>query len=121
MLNQTVLVGRLVKDPEVKTLEDGKEVSNITLAVQRSYKNENGEYDCDFIDCTLWKGIATNTAEYCKKGDIIGVKGRVQTDTYEVDGESRKRMSVVAEKVTFLSSKAKDTEDEKTEDKDIDM
>ena len=121
MLNQTVLVGRLVADPETKKLEDGKEVSNITLAVQRSYKNEKGEYDCDFIDCTLWNGVATNTAEYCKKGDIIGVKGRVQTDTYEVDGESRKRMSVIAEKVTFLSSKGKETDTEKTDDKDIDM
>lgn len=121
MLNQTVLVGRLVSDPEVKKLEDGKEVSNITLAVPRSYKNENGEYDTDFIDCTLWNNIAINTSEYCQKGDMVGIKGRVQTDTYEVDGETRKRMSVIAEKVTFLSSRTKDEDVEKSEDKDIDM
>ena len=82
MLNQMVLVGRLVSDPEVKTLEDGKSVSNITLAIPRSYKNENGEYETDFIDCTLWKGVAENTAEYCRKGDVIGVKGRLQSNTY---------------------------------------
>lgn len=113
MLNQMVLVGRLVSDPEVKTLEDGKNVSNITLAVQRSYKNEEGVYECDFIDCTLWNGIAQNTTEYCKKGDIIGVKGRLQSNTYEdkETGESKKRMDVVAEKVTFLSSRSKDSQE----------
>lgn len=110
MLNQMVLVGRLVSDPEVKTLEDGKSVSNITLAIPRSYKNENGEYETDFIDCTLWKGVAENTAEYCRKGDIIGVKGRLQSNTYEdkETGENKFRMSVTAEKVTFLSSQSKD-------------
>ena len=110
MLNQMVLVGRLVSDPEVKTLEDGKSVSNITLAIPRSYKNENGEYETDFIDCTLWKGVAENTAEYCRKGDVIGVKGRLQSSTYEdkETGNIRKRMDVVAEKVTFLSGKSKD-------------
>lgn len=113
MLNQMVLVGRLVSDPEVKTLEDGKSVSNITLAIPRSFKNENGEYDTDFIDCTLWKGVAENTAEYCRKGDIIGVKGRLQVSNYEDKdtGENRKRMDVVAEKVTFLSSRSKDSQE----------
>lgn len=113
MLNQMVLVGRLVSDPEVKILEDGKSVSNITLAIPRSYKNENGEYETDFIDCTLWKGVAENTAEYCRKGDVIGVKGRLQSSTYEdkETGNTRKRMDVVAEKVTFLSSKSRDSQE----------
>lgn len=122
MLNQTVLVGRLVRDPEIKKLEDGKEVSNITLAVQRSYKNAEGVYDCDFIDCTLWNGVAASTAEYCKQGDIVGVKGRVQTDRYEVDGETKYKTGIVAEKITFLSSR-KEKEDmvEKDTDEDIEM
>ena len=117
MLNQMVLVGRLVSDPEVKTLEDGKSVSNITLAIPRSYKNENGEYETDFIDCTLWKGVAENTAEYCRKGDVIGVKGRLQSNTYEdkETGNTRKRMDVVAEKVTFLSSKSRDSQERESE------
>lgn len=106
MLNQTVLVGRLVREPEVKELEDGKKVSNMTLAVQRSYKNEKGEYEADFIDCVLWNGIAENTAEYCHQGDILGVKGRIQTDTYETEeGEKKKITQVIAEKITFLTSK----------------
>lgn len=112
MLNQAVLVGRLVADPEVKELESGKSVSNITIACPRSYKNADGEYETDFIDVSLWDGVAQNTAEYCKKGDIIGVKGRLQTDSYEKDGNKMKSLIVVAEKITFLSSKSKDTPQE---------
>lgn len=108
MLNQAVLVGRLVADPEVKELEGEKKVSTITLAVQRSYKNEEGIYETDFITCNLWNGVAQNTSEYCKKGDIIGVKGRIQTDSYEKDGEKKYTMNVIAEKVTFLSSRQHD-------------
>ena len=118
MLNQIVIVGRITKTPEVKELEDGKKVSNITIAVPRSYKNENGEYDTDFVDCELWGPIAENTAEYCKKGDIVGVKGRVKTEFYEdKDGDKKKSTSIVAEKVTFLSS-SKDHESEKEESKE---
>lgn len=112
MLNQTVVVGRLVSDPELKELESGKKVSNLTLAVPRSYKNAEGEYDTDFVDCVLWSGVAENTAEYCRKGDLIGIKGRVETDLYEKDGEKHKTTRIVAEKVTFLSSKSKDIEEE---------
>ena len=111
MLNQTVIVGRLVKNPEIKELEDGKQVSNITLAVPRNYKNEKGEYETDFITCELWNGVAINTAEYCKQGDILGVKGRIKTDSYENEsGEKVYKTSIVAEKVTFLSSKYKESE-----------
>lgn len=77
MLNQVVIVGRLVENPIVEENESGKKVSEITLAVSRSYKNGNGEYDTDFIKCILWSGIAESTTEYCKKGDIVGVKGRL--------------------------------------------
>lgn len=106
MLNQTVLVGRLVRDPELYETESGNKVTNITLAVPRSYKNSSGEYDTDFINCVLWKGIAESTTEYCHKGDLLGVKGRIQTRTVELDDETSKNITeVVAEKVTFLSSK----------------
>ena len=112
MLNQVVLVGRLTSDLEAKELEDGKKVTNMTLAIPRSFKNADGEYETDFIDVSLWDGVAQNTAEYCKKGDIIGVKGRLQTDSYEKDGNKMKSLSVVSEKITFLSSKSKDTPQE---------
>ena len=122
MLNQIVIVGRLTSNPEVVKSEDGKERSQITLAVPRSYKNADGEYDTDFVDCVLWNGIATNTAEYCHKGDIVGVKGRIQTNNYETeDGEKRKSTSIVAEKVTFLSSKSKEDDIEKSNDDELEV
>lgn len=74
MLNQTVIVGRLVREPELRETENGTKVTNITLAVPRSYKNVDGEYETDFISCVLWKGIAENTVEYVKKGDLLGIK-----------------------------------------------
>ena len=106
MLNQTVLVGRLVKDPELRETDNGRKVTNITLAVPRSYKNLIGEYDTDFISCVLWKGVAESTVEYCKRGDLVGVKGRIQSRNIELEDETKKQVvEVVAEKITFLSSK----------------
>ena len=84
-MNNSICVGRLVRDPEVKKLDSGKEVSNITIAVPRSYKNAEGEYETDFIDCELWGNIANTTSEYCKVGDMSGVKGRLETNIYEND------------------------------------
>lgn len=94
MLNQIVLVGRLVQDPEIKELE---KVGYITLAVSRSYKNRNGEYDTDLIPVTLFKGIAENTKAYCKKGDMVGVRGRIECENGKIN--------LIAEKVSFLSSR----------------
>ena len=107
MLNQTVLVGRLVRDPELFETEKGSKVTRVTLAVPRTYKNVNGEYDTDFINCKLWKGVAENTAEYCKRGDLVGVKGRLQSGSYENEQGTQYYTEVVAEKVTFLTSKNK--------------
>ena len=119
MLNQVVLVGRLVRNPELKETETGKKVTNITIAVPRSYKNVDGQYEADYIDCTLWTPIAESTTEYCKKGDVIGVRGRVQSRIVEnEDGSKYKKMEIIAEKVTFLSS-SKNTK-EITEEEDTD-
>lgn len=106
MLNQVVLVGRLTDDPSVTKTESGQKVSTVTLAVNRSFKNPEGIYETDFIRCILWNVIAENTSEYCKKGDIVGVKGRIQVSNY-VDKDNNKKYTteVIAEKVTFLSSK----------------
>lgn len=103
MLNQVVMVGRLTSDTEINEVENGRKVTTITLAVPRSYKNAEGVYETDFIKCTLWNGIAEATAEYCKKGDLVGIRGRLQcTDS---------KLEVIAEKVSFLSSSKKDDED----------
>ena len=97
MRNQVVLVGRLVGNPILEENQNGKKVCIITLAVPRDFKNDEGIYETDFIKCTLCNVIAENTAEYCKKGDLVGVKGRL-----ECLGGSE--LQVVAEKVSFLSS-----------------
>lgn len=105
MVNQIVLVGRIARAPETKVTENGKKYATLTLAVPRNYKNVNGEYDTDFLDCTLWSAVAESTSEYCNTGDMIGVKGRVQTRIIESpDGVKRKKTEIVAEKVTFLTS-----------------
>lgn len=104
MNNNVVLVGRLVSTPELKETEEGKRVTNITLAVHRYFKNEEGIYETDFIDCVLWHGIAENTAEFCKKGDLIGIRGRIRTRNVKHDDFKYQLMEVVADKVTFLST-----------------
>lgn len=105
MLNQLTIVGRIVENPKVERVDNNRKVSNITVAVPRTYKNADGEYDTDFIDCVLWGPIAENTSEYCQKGDIVGIKGRLQVDNYKAeDGTNRKSTKIIAEKVSFLSS-----------------
>lgn len=116
MVNETVLVGRLTQDPKLIELEDGKKVCNIIVAVPRGYKNANGEYDTDFIKCTMWSGIAENTCEYCKQGDLIGVKGRIHSRVIEKDNSKQTIQEVFAEKITFLP-KTK----EKNNDKEMDI
>lgn len=112
MLNQIVLVGRIVKTPELRTTENGKKTATVTLAVPRNYKNMNGEYDTDFLDCTLWTNVAENTAEYCQSGDMVGVKGRLQTRIItSEDGSKKKKTEIVAEKVTFLAQSPNNNKD----------
>ena len=108
MLNQVVLVGRIVRDPEFVETETNKKMSRITVAIPRSFKNMDGTYDTDFIDCVAFDNIAVNTSDYCNKGDILGVKGRVQSRVVE-EGDTKKTIiEIIAEKVTFLSSKKSD-------------
>ncbi len=109
MLNQVVLVGRLVREVALKTTEQGKKMSYITLAVPRSFKNMNGEYDTDFIECILWDKTAESTATYCHKGDILGIKGRIQSRDTTIGDKKITILEVVGEKVTFLTSKGKDS------------
>ena len=116
MINNYVGVGRIVADPEMRELDNGKKVCNVTIAVPRSYKNADGEYDVDFVDCVLWSSVAESTSEYCKKGDMIGIKGRVETEIYEKeDGTKQKVTHVVADRVTFLQSGTRQKETEEPE------
>lgn len=114
MMNNVMLVGRLTQEPELKKIGEEKNVVKITLAVNRTFKNAEGVYETDFIDCVLWDGIATNLKEYCHKGDVVGVRGRLQVSNIEKeDGSKYKITEVVAEKLTFLSSKRDNDSDEK--------
>ena len=107
MLNQVILVGRLVYDPELRTLDDGRKVTTITMAIQRGFKNaESGEYDTDFLKCTLWSGIAENTVEFCKKGSTVGVKARLAQRHFECsDKKGFSYPEIIAEKITFINTK----------------
>ena len=108
MLNNVILVGRLTKDPEVVEYDEKGKVTSVILAVNRNFKNAEGIYDTDFIRCILWNAIASNTTEYCHVGDVIGVKGRLQTSKYEDENKKMHYVTdVIAERVTFLSTNRK--------------
>ena len=110
MLNQIVLVGRLTRDITVNKSDKGVKVATISLAIPRSFKNSDGTYDTDFIDCVAFDSIAENTSEYCAKGDIVGVKGRLQSRVVEKEDKKETVMEVICEKVTFLSSHSQEEE-----------
>jgi len=107
VVNQVVLVGRLVYDPELRKLESGRKVTTITLALQRSFKSaESGTYETDFIRCTLWSGIAENTVAHCRKGSTVGVKARLAQRFYKLEEDRTFTYpEVVAEKISFISPK----------------
>ncbi len=108
MLNQVVLVGRLTRDVVVNKSDKGIKVATVSLAIPRSFKNADGIYDTDFVDCVAFDNVAANTSEYCSKGDIVGVKGRIQSRVIENDGKKEYATDIVCEKITFLSSHVKD-------------
>ncbi|MDP4163247.1 MAG: single-stranded DNA-binding protein [Bacillota bacterium] len=106
MINQVTLVGRLTRDPELKMTTEGTPVTNVILAVNRHYRNHNGEIEADFVHCTLWKKAAENTVQYCRKGSVLGITGKIQTRNYEnSEGKKVYVTEVVAETVRFLSGK----------------
>lgn len=106
MINQVTLVGRLTRDPDLKITSEGTAVVNVTLAVNRNFRNQKGEIEADFVQCTLWRKMAENTAQYCKKGTLLGITGRIQTRSYEnQEGKRTYVTEVVAETVKFLGNK----------------
>lgn len=103
MLNRVVLVGRLTKDPDLRYTPNGVPVATFTLAVNRTFTNQSGERDADFINCVIWRKPAENVANFLKKGSLAGVDGRLQTRNYEgQDGRKVYVTEVVADSVQFL-------------------
>ena len=110
MLNRIVLIGRLTADPELRYTKSGIAVASFTLAVDRRYKNADGERETDFIDIVVWRQQAENCSNYLSKGKLCAVDGSLQIRTYEAkDGTKRKAVEVVAEDVRFLSPKSSDS------------
>ncbi|EJF6941301.1 single-stranded DNA-binding protein [Listeria monocytogenes] len=106
MMNRVVLVGRLTKDPDLRYTPAGVAVATFTLAVNRTFTNQNGEREADFINCVVWRKPAENVANFLKKGSMAGVDGRIQTRNYEAgDGKRVFVTEVVAESVQFLESR----------------
>ncbi|GAB6137167.1 single-stranded DNA-binding protein [Halanaerobaculum tunisiense] len=103
MLNKVVLIGRLTDDPELRYTPSGTAVCNFTLAVERNFRNRDGEYDTDFIDIVVWRKQAENCANYLAKGRLAAAEGRLQIRSYETDQGQRRRVTeVVANSVQFL-------------------
>lgn len=106
MLNSTCLVGRLTKDPELRYTPSNQAVATFSLAVNRNFKSQNGEREADFINCVIWRQQAENLANWAKKGDLIGITGRIQTRSYENQQGQRVYVTeVVAEQFQLLESR----------------
>ncbi|MGE7672954.1 single-stranded DNA-binding protein [Lysinibacillus sp. NPDC094403] len=107
MINRVVLVGRLTKDPELRYTPNGIASCRFTLAVNRTFTNEHGERDADFVNCVAWRKQAENLANYQRKGNLLGIEGRIQTGSYEgQDGKRVYTTDVVADIIQFLEPRA---------------
>lgn len=109
MINNVVLVGRLTRDPELKQTSSGISFVNFTIAVNRTYVDQSGERQADFINCVVWRAQAENLARYMRQGSLIGVEGRIQTRSYETEEGMRYITEVLANSITFLESKSEST------------
>ena len=106
MINRVVLVGRLTKDPELRYTPSGLAVVRFTVAVNRQFSNQSGEKEADFINCVAWRKQAENLANFQRKGNLVGVEGRIQTGSYEgQDGKRVYTTEVVADTIQFLESR----------------
>ena len=105
MINNVVLVGRLTRDPELRYTPQNQAVGTFGLAVNRQFKNANGEREADFINCVIWRQQAENLSNFAKKGSLIGITGRIQTRNYEnQQGQKVYVTEVVADNFQMLES-----------------
>jgi single-strand DNA-binding protein len=110
-LNRVVLIGRLCQDIDIKYTSSGKAVGNFTLAVDRSFKKQDGTRDTDFLRIVVWDKVAEICSEYIGKGSLVAIEGRIQSRSYETqDGQKRTAVEVVAENVRFLDKYGKKDE-----------
>ena len=108
-MNKVILTGNLTKDPELATTNSGVSVCRFAIAVQRTFKNSEGEREVDFFNITVWRGLAENCHKFLKKGSKVAVVGRLQNSSYEAsDGSKRYSTDIVADDVEFIGSKPAD-------------
>ena len=107
-MNKVILIGRLTKDPELKTTPSGVATTSFTVAVDRTFVNQQtGQREADFINCVAWRKQAENISRYCFKGTQVAVEGRIQVRSYDAqDGSKRYVTEVICDNVTFLGSKS---------------
>lgn len=105
-MNKVILVGRLTRDPEVRSTSNGSNTARFTVAVNRNYKNKEGNYDADFVSCVAFRNQADFVAKYFKKGSMIGIEGRILTGSYDAqDGTKRYTTDVSVDNIEFVGSK----------------
>lgn len=102
-MNKCILIGNLTRDPELSTTGSGISFCRFTVAVNRTFRNANGETETDFLNVVTWRGLADNCSKYLTKGSKVAVCGQIQTRTYEKDGEKRYATDIVADDVEFLN------------------
>lgn len=102
MINQVVLVGRLVQDPVIKEVSGGKNVCEVKVALQRPFKNQQNQYDTDFIKVAFWEYLAININEYCKKGYVIGIRARLQSRSVKIGESFVEMIDVIGENIVFI-------------------
>ena len=105
-MNRVELIGRLTRDPELRYTSSNIATARFSLAVNRPFQSQNGEQGTDFINVVVWRKQAENVKKYCTKGSLVAVEGRIQTGSYEKDGQRVYTTDVVADSVQFLESKA---------------
>ena len=106
MINNVVLIGRLTRDPELRYTPSNVAVATFNLAVNRNFKNQAGDREADFINCMIWRQYAENFANWCKKGNLVGITGRIQTRSYENQQGQRVYVTeVVAETFQLLEKR----------------
>ena len=111
MLNKVILIGSLVKKPELRVSEGGVNYIKATLAVQSEFKNKDGDYDTEFLEFTAFGKLAENTAKYCDKGSLLNIVGSLNNNVYkDKNGVNHYQLSIIANKVSFLSRSVKKEE-----------
>lgn len=109
-MNKVTLIGRLTKDPEIKLTSNQTQFCNFTIAVDRRFKDSNGQRQADFINCVAWKQTAVFIQKYFKKGNRIGIAGSIQTRSYDKDGQKVFITEVLAEEAEFVEAQQQTTQ-----------